>query len=195
MKSTKDKIIDALATLIKNDEDIKNISISKIAELANIGKSTVYEHFASKKELMVETYQFLVHYYCEKIMAPIEASSFEQAYKTITRRIFRYALEASELMMSILSNGQSFKLMHDDAIKQVMNEAQDQIQTTYIDILKMGVAEGVIHASLKEEKEKGHVIKALTMGLMMLRINKHIDLDEDDAVNYLYKYTVLALNA
>lgn len=193
--STKDKIIEALASLIKNDQDVKTVSISKIAELAHIGKSTVYEHFTSKKALIKETYQFLINHYCDKIVAPFKENTFEHTYKEITRRIFYYSQEANELMMSILSEGQSIKMIAEEDFTCVMKDAQDKIQETYINILKKGVQEGIIHENPKQSKEKGHIVKALTVGLMMQRINKHVDLSEEDAVDYLYKYTITVLNA
>lgn len=193
--TTKDKIIDVLATLLRQDENIQNISIAKIAELANIGKSTVYEHFDSKETLINETYKYLSLYYCQRIIAPLKHNTFEKAYKEMVLRIMRNAQEANELMMAILSEGQGIKLMEKDEIKLIMDNVQDKIQDVYLHILKMGVGEGIIHPALEQTKEKGHVIRALTMGIVMQRINEHIDLSEEDAVAYLYKYTVIALNA
>ena len=193
--STKDRIIEVLADLIRNDENISDISISKIAELADIGKSTVYEHFESKESLIKETYRYLSEVYRKRILAPLEGRTFEKAFKELTIRIMRSAQEANDLMMGILSDGISVKMMPKKDIEDMMSGIQEDVQKVYLDIIKMGVMEGIIRPNPAEAKEKGHVIRALTIGLTMQYINDKIDLTETDAINYIYKYTLLVLNA
>lgn len=193
--STKDKIIEVLADLIKHDENISEISISKIAELADIGKSTVYEHFSSKEDLIKEAYCYLSEHYRKRILAPLQHQTFELSYKELTSRIIKSAREANELVMSILNEGHSVKMMPKKDVEQIMEGIQKDVQKMYLDIIKKGVLEGIIHPNPSQTKEKSHVIRALTIGLTMQYINDKIDLSEDDALAYMYKYTVLVLNA
>ena len=54
--SKREQIIDALGELI-NEQDIKNISVSDIAQKANIGKGSIYYYFESKdaiKDIMMD---------------------------------------------------------------------------------------------------------------------------------------------
>ncbi len=192
--STKDRIIEVLANLIKQDENINEIPISKIAELADIGKSTVYEHFDSKDDLIKETYVYLSDYYHKRIVAPLKHHTFEAAYKEITCRIMRNAQEANELMMSILGEGHNYKLMTQEDMKKMMDDIQKEVQEIYFNIIRMGISEGIVHLNPSESKEKGHIIRALTMGLIIQRMNENIDLSEKEALSYLYKYSVIILN-
>ena len=50
LKSTKDKILDCTIEMLKAG-NVDTISMSKIALNANIGKSTIYEHFSSKEDI------------------------------------------------------------------------------------------------------------------------------------------------
>lgn len=193
--STKDRIIEVLANLIKQDENINDISISKIAELADIGKSTVYEHFDSKETLIKEAYQYLSDLYRSRIIAPLQSKTFESAYKELTLRLMQNAQEANDLMMAVLGEGHSIKLIAKEDMKKMMNQLQKDLQEMYFDIIRMGVKEGIVKIQRKDQKEKGHIVRALTMGLIMQRINENIDLTEKEALAYLYKYTVIALNA
>lgn len=193
--STKEKIIDVLADLIKRNENIHDISIAKIAELADIGKSTVYEHFVSKDELIVETYQHLSQYYCSKVLAPIESKTFEQAYKELILRILKTSQEANDIMMGMFNEGQIMRMLPKKEMQKLMEHAQKEIEILYLDVFNKGVQEGIIHPDPNKAKEVGHVIKALTIGLTMQRINDHVDLTEQEAVDYIYRYTILVLNA
>ncbi len=193
--STKDKIIEALATCIKHNESVQDISISKIAEIAEIGKSTVYEHFKSKDELIFESYKYLAEYYTKRILAPIKEDTFEKAYKELIKRLMVYAQEANDLMMGILSEGQGIKMLAKNKMKLIVNRIQEEVADRYLEIIHMGVKEKIIRPDLTATKEKGHVVKALTIGLIMQRINEDVDLSETEALQYLYKYTVIALNA
>ncbi len=193
--STKDKIIDVLADLIKHDENISDISVAKIAELADIAKSTVYEHFNSKEELVKETYCYLADYYRKRILAPLNGQTFETAFKELFLRMMKSAQEANELMMSIMSEGQGIKVMPKHDVEEIMEDIQQDVQSVLMDILTMGVKENVIHPKPQDRKEKGHIIRALTVGLIMQRVNRKIDLSEQDALDYIYKYSVIVLNA
>ena len=48
---TKDKILDCTIEMLKAG-DMDTLSMSKIAAKAEIGKSTIYEYFPSKEELV-----------------------------------------------------------------------------------------------------------------------------------------------
>ncbi len=50
--STKEKIIDIVVEMLKNNISYDNISMNKVAEKAGIGKSTIYEYFDSKNDLL-----------------------------------------------------------------------------------------------------------------------------------------------
>lgn len=193
--STREKIIEVLADLIRHDENISDISISKIAELADIGKSTVYEHFDSKESLIKETYRYLSSYYRQRILAPLQGTTFKSAYKELTQRIIRSAIEANDLMMSILNGGHNIRMVRKEKVEDIIEDIQKDLQKVYLNVIRMGLDEGIIHQNPAEIKEKGHVVRALTIGLTMQCINGKIDLSEDDTLAYIYKYTVLVLNA
>ncbi|MEX1378058.1 MAG: TetR/AcrR family transcriptional regulator [Eubacteriales bacterium] len=53
-KSKKEKIYAAVMELFKEGKNIKNIKVSDIADRAGIGKGSIYLHFASKDDVIVE---------------------------------------------------------------------------------------------------------------------------------------------
>jgi len=55
MLTTKEKIIEATVDFFKEQAHYEQITLTKVAKRAEIGKSTVYEHFASKEDLIEET--------------------------------------------------------------------------------------------------------------------------------------------
>jgi AcrR family transcriptional regulator len=63
MQTTRDKILDATISYIKQEPNLSQVSISDIAAKADIGKSTVYEYFENKHALIEEAYSYLLDKY------------------------------------------------------------------------------------------------------------------------------------
>lgn len=65
--SKRKSILEAAATIINRDS-IHGITISKVAGEANIGKkSTIYEYFENKEELIQQTVQYVGETYMDTI--------------------------------------------------------------------------------------------------------------------------------
>ena len=77
--STKDKILEVVVDFIKSRTPIESITLSKVAKQADIGKSTVYEHFSNKEEMIKETYQFLLDEYSKILFEDISETTFKEA--------------------------------------------------------------------------------------------------------------------
>lgn len=57
-KSKKEKIYAAVMELFKEGQNIKSIKVSDIADRAGIGKGSIYLHFASKDDVIVEAAKY-----------------------------------------------------------------------------------------------------------------------------------------
>ena len=63
MKATKDRIIEVAINHIKNIDQINHLTMASLAQDANIGKSTIYEYFKSKAEVIEKAVKGIVDYY------------------------------------------------------------------------------------------------------------------------------------
>ncbi|MBE0700534.1 MAG: TetR family transcriptional regulator, partial [Acholeplasmataceae bacterium] len=103
MQSTKDKILGVVIEYIKNDTSYEKITLSKVAKSANIGKSTVYEYFGSKDELIEETCRFLLMHYQAILFGTLEAATFEAAFREQIKKILLVMKDAQNIMEIILN--------------------------------------------------------------------------------------------
>ena len=58
--STKDKIVDTVIELLQQNVKYEEISMTMVAEKVGIGKSTIYDYFNTKSELLiVSVYKYI----------------------------------------------------------------------------------------------------------------------------------------
>ncbi|PKK88116.1 MAG: hypothetical protein CVV62_02225, partial [Tenericutes bacterium HGW-Tenericutes-7] len=125
MLTTKDKILSVMIDHIKKETDIKNMSLSQIAIEAEIGKSTVYEHFTSKEDLILETYMFLLKHYEKILTSDIEKMDFKGAFIEQMSKITFVMKDAKMIMNAIMNNHQqafpSFSKEIDLCVKNIQH--------------------------------------------------------------------------
>ena len=76
---TKNKILDCTIEMLKAG-DIDTISMSKIASSANIGKSTIYEYFSSKEELVKEALKRVIDIALEDFLSVKMGKTLYESY-------------------------------------------------------------------------------------------------------------------
>ncbi|MCD4827551.1 MAG: TetR/AcrR family transcriptional regulator [Acholeplasmataceae bacterium] len=183
---TKDKIIEVIIDYIKQDIDVSQISLSEIAKKADIGKSTVYEYFENKESLICDTYMFLFDYYEQEILKPLNETTFKKAFIEQVRRILNAMKDAKHLvetMMKQQSNETHFK---NELIDKKINDVSIHMEERFIEIMRLGLAEGLISGAIKETKTRGYVIRALISGLSFQYINMQTDLSEEGILSLIY---------
>ena len=74
-KTKKEKIYAAVMELFKEGKTIKDIKVSDIAERAGIGKGSIYLHFASKDDVIVEA----AKYFFDTWIKPFEEYTVDSA--------------------------------------------------------------------------------------------------------------------
>ena len=94
-------MFDAVAALLEEGADVKDLKVSDITKRAGIGKGTAYEYFSSKEELLLEAqiyyFQQKVEHLCEQVG---KAETFEEAILACCHAIDR--MLENETGMSVL---------------------------------------------------------------------------------------------
>ncbi len=193
MQSTKDKILSAVLTHIKEGNNLEQITISKIANEAEIGKSTVYEHFASKEEMIAETYQYLLNTYDSILSADHEDMHFKEAFIEQMKRVLTVMKDAKQLMGAIMNFDQEIFVGYGKQIEQTAIAIRTKIRERFRSIIMIGVIEGVITPKIPPNPHMGSVIQALVSGLSFQYVNHAIEIEESALYELIYHQVLIAI--
>jgi AcrR family transcriptional regulator len=184
MQTTKDKILAAVVNYIKEGMT-DQISLAKIASDAEIGKSTVYEYFKSKEEMIEETYQYLLSQYESILMKDLEDMSFKGAFIEQLERNLIVMEDAASIMELLMNHHAEQFYKFGKSLEPKVLELQLKIKKRFEDILYLGVVEGVIEPRLPKPYD-GYVIQAIMTGLLFQYVNHRMEISRDHLLELIY---------
>jgi AcrR family transcriptional regulator len=193
MLTTKDRILSVLVDHIKTGTNLSNLSLSQIAAEAEIGKSTVYEYFSSKDELIGETFRFLLEKYDCILSAELEQKTFKLAFIEQIERILFIMKDAKDIMDAIMNNSKITYPNIQKNLESEMKDIQDKMNQRFEHIILMGVSENIIEMRPPKPYTK-NVIQALISGLLFQYVNGEIQIGETELCELIYDYTLEVLN-
>ncbi|MCT4545029.1 MAG: TetR/AcrR family transcriptional regulator [Vallitalea sp.] len=192
------------ATSIMVREGIDGLTISKVAYEANIGKSTVYEYFASKDELIYETINYMAEKYVEDFKEKLfkHDGGFEIKVKLLIKMLIATMKKGNGNFMFIVSEcDKTFKAKIEihKRIQDIMLGIRMKFNDVIEDIIQLGVNEGII------EKPVNKINFIVWQNLIVMlsyeysgvdafleRYNIDIS-DEEKNINTIYKYLLKIL--
>lgn len=184
MQTTKDRILSAVVSYIKEGLT-DQISLAKIASDAEIGKSTVYEHFKSKEEMIEETYRYLLSQYESILLKDISEMTFKGAFiEQLERNLI--VMEDARTIMDMLMNhhaDQFYKF--GKSLEPKVLELQSKIASRFESIMKLGVIEGIIAPRIPKPYDR-YVIQAIMTGLMFQYVNQKMEIERDQLLELIY---------
>ena len=186
MQTAKEKLLHTLVGYIKKGEDIEKVALSKIAHDAEIGKSTVYEYFESKEQMIIETYRYLLKHYENILLADLEAMDFKGALFEELSRILLVLKDARTLMEAIMKVPYHQELRIDIALKDEIQTIQKSMEERFANIMYLGAVEG-IYPYREPQKETPYVIRAIISGLLFQFMNDEMDMTEEEVLNLIYR--------
>lgn len=149
----KERILDALLELMKENHSLSAITVSLIAERAGIGKGTVYEYFSSKEEIFIET----IGYFIQQNIGFMESirpdMTFRQSFEMVYDNIGKSMKENRVLLENALPGSQGESL-RGDFIRRLRQE-QDRLMSNLLSALRglnrKGVQEGILQTVCSDE--------------------------------------------
>lgn len=193
MSQTKDKIIQVLVEHIKQGKNLNEISLSKVAQEAEIGKSTVYEHFKNKEEMISSTYAYLLHKYQQILLEPIVMASFKEAFIAQIKRILCVMSDAKSIMDAIMNTQldgiPSLSLEH----QKLMENIQEQMNLRFTDIMTLGIQSNEIQVQNITPFTK-NIIQALISGLLLQYVKGEMDLNDDGICELVFNQVLKAIS-
>jgi AcrR family transcriptional regulator len=193
MQTTKNRILSAVVDYIKDDTNLESITLSKIADKAQIGKSTVYEHFASKEDLINETYQYLLEHYRCILTQDLSSLSFKEQFIEQVKNILTVMLDAKTIIDGIMNNKDALVGMG-KTVEDKVNCIQGEMETRFIQIFTKGVEENIVIYK-QPTPYQGNVIQAIISGLLYQYANHMIDISKEDLYELVYKNVLNVINS
>ena len=187
---TKDKIIETMIDFIKHDIDISQVSLSEIAKKAEIGKSTVYEYFSNKDELIFDTYMFMFNYYENLLTQPLKSVHFKNAFIEQVKMILDAMKDAKNIIETIMNKHHQINYPNQVSFDRKLDVIKTKMEERFLSIFKMGVEQEIIMPPFKQDKTRGYVIQALINGLLFQYINDQTDLSENELLNLIYSEVI-----
>lgn len=189
--SRKEQIIEAVIDKFREEGFSTELTMTEIAKTVDIGKSTIYEYFKSKDDVIKNALIRMTDKGIDRIfnIENIETMKFDEAFKAQIIVLYQIACE-SRMMFEVFSN--DFKSQLPQAIQEDlkcrMHEVKDLIEQRFIMIMIKGVREGII--SMNQDPLAINVISGLVIGSMLRYSDTDIDLDLHDFVDKVYEAVV-----
>ncbi len=188
MKSTSEIILDSVITLIKTD-NISEISMNKIALLSDIGKSTIYEYFSNKEEMIYYAICKMLNDYIERILSCNINQDFKECFYEHVTLGFQIGKECSSFE-KIFRNASYFS---NYKLEEFIDEAMEKLKLRYNRIAEKGFNEGILNKDRLEASDN-YFIAAMIEGVIVNFISKKADMTEQELIDGLYKNVVKIIN-
>ncbi len=193
--SRKEQIIEAALKIFTVKGFTADFTMSSLAKNLDIGKSTIYEYFDNKDDIIKAAIMKYLDDRFEVVntLFQVEAVSFEEAFKQQLKTLLCVASE-SRTLIETLSPG-FFKKLPDSVqaeVKARMEAARNSMQKGFEMIFTRAAKEGIISIELSQEKSM--VVTAMVIGSIMLFSDSRTNLILDSFVDEIYLSALKVLN-
>jgi AcrR family transcriptional regulator len=183
--TTKDKILSVVVSYIKLGK-INQLSTSQIALEAEVGKSTLYEYFKNKDEMIIETYKYLIHQYECILLKPLKETTYKKMLIEELSQILTVMTEATHLMQTIMSHGQMQLSEIPMCLESSMVSMKKKLDERFKIIFDQGILEKEIK-SINPHPYLRNMIQAIMTGLMIQYVHKEIEIDEEGLLELIFE--------
>jgi len=197
--SRKIEILDALIDIFRNQGIGSDFTISQLAKKVDIGKSTIYEYFKTKDEILEGAMCRVVEQGVASIYnREIDSSlNFEQAFKEEIRHLFDLAIN-SRFLMNLMNPTFKKQLPREThgQVRELVSGVREYYEKRFADIYQKGFIEGKI--KMDNTIVNALLISSLVTGSIIRLINdpdnQLSDLDIDEYIDALFLASVKIAN-
>lgn len=186
--SRKEEILDALIVIFRKQGIGSDFTMSQLAKEVNIGKSTIYEYFSTKEEVLQLAICRVVDETVDVVQnREVLQSGFEEVFKSELLTLFNIAFE-SRFLFSLITPG--FKnTMHEQHQKEMSDKIQSVAKlykSRFLSIFTEGITEGLLQPDLVKENQL--IISSMVTGSIMNLANSKVELTDNlDVKQYINK--------
>ena len=191
--SRRNEILDAVISKFQEEGFSTDLTISQIANIVDIGKSTIYEYFKTKDDVFKEALLKISNENIEEVLniENIEEMSFEDAFKAQFSKILDVSCR-SRLIYQIFSKDfiHRMPVAIREELRQKMEDARVIIEKRFILIFIKGV-EGKL-LNIDPNPTHNLVFSSLIVGAILRYSHDNQEISLNDFVDKIYE-TVLKL--
>lgn len=178
--------------------DWESVTVEQIAKQAEIGKGTVYKHFASKEEI----YARVTLEFSSRILQAFRDINQQQSVDQIMREILRiafslYLASPAHARVAHYCKRRDFRERLTDALKNDFENMDQAFELLVAQILENGMEQGVIPRRPMEHLFIG--LEATFDGAMSMIWNGEVDyvceMKQEDFVNVICEYMLAGIMA
>ncbi len=192
MKNRKNEILNVVLDILSNPNSEMKLSVGNVARELNIAKSTIYEYFSKKEEMIIGALTMLFENNKRMLLSVenFESMSFEEAFKAHMMRFLELA-DKNEIMQTYLHHPEvgALSVANKQVIMQRMRDTLDQIEERLDEVLDKGKEEGVLRKAIP--KTRKHTIQALIFGTIMAISDPFNDWDSEAVIDDVLKSLIL----
>lgn len=190
--STKDKIVDTVIELLKQNVKYEEISMTMVAEKVGIGKSTIYDYFNTKSELLiVSVYKYINILEQDLLDFNLNEYNFHDAFIEQLNKFLNNNITPDFALAFITDN----KTLFTDDLNKVglyLNNIQNKISNRFIDIFQKGIEEKIIKINNTENIE--YLLNSMILGAIAVKCKLNQENKDINIFESLYDAIVKILN-
>ncbi len=191
----KDEILAAVISKFKEDGFSTDLTISQIAKIVDIGKSTIYEYFKTKDDVFKEALLKISNDSIEDIIniENIDEMGFEEAFKAQFKKTLEVSIN-SKMVHQIFSKDFMHRMPMSirDELKQNMEATRMLIRNRFILIFQKGV-EGK-QMAIDPTPTSNLIYSSLIIGAIIRYSNSKFDITIDEFTDEIYKTIIKLAN-
>jgi len=181
--TTKEKILEVVINHIKNGT-INQVSLTHIAQGADIAKSTLYEYFSSKDDMIEQTYRYMLTHYEDRLLKPLNSQDYKTMFTQQLSEMIDITIEASKIMEAIMSSSNTEWMQLPSCMHETMKTMKSKVDQRFNDIFQKGIIEGALVINNHSPYLK-HVLKAMMSGLLMQYVHDQLSLSKQEFIEFL----------
>ncbi|QNO15296.1 TetR/AcrR family transcriptional regulator [Alkalicella caledoniensis] len=191
-------IYEAALSLVYDNQDLSRIKVADIAERANIGKSTVYEYFESKEQVIGEALIYMFNRGIASFEFIIEENkTFKETYILLLEGISAL-MNKNRNLFDFMTMSQKDLDIH-NTIKKIMLLQLEEIRQKYFKMIEKLVDRSVEEGIIKEKPSRYDWHIAVMSSMTCIFVHKQLkeefnNLSEEEVLEKAYKAYVKLLS-
>ncbi len=185
--SRRDEILGAVISKFHEEGFSTDLTISEIANIVDIGKSTIYEYFKTKDDVFKEALLKISNENIEEVIniEGIEDMNFEEAFKLQLYKIIDVSCK-SRMIYQIFSKDfiHRMPLTIREELKQKMEDTKEIIEKRFVLIFIKGVEEKLLN--IDPNPSTNLVFSSLIVGAIFRYSNSNQEIPLQEFINTIY---------
>ncbi|MCF7926649.1 MAG: TetR/AcrR family transcriptional regulator [Candidatus Izimaplasma sp.] len=187
----KEEILHALITILKEKGLSSSFTMSDLADKVNIGKSTIYEYFDTKDDVLKSAVRLFMNENLKRLFdrEVVSDSDFETTLKQELKYLLLIAKESKIIMTFITTNVKTqLPKTAREAMRQKMEEVKTYYEQRFERIYNLGLKEDIL---TKEMQASNYLmISSLLTGSIFRYVNAEkndFPMPLDDYIDLVYQ--------